>query len=331
MKTLFIIFLTASLSTTAFGQDENYQTHTVRRGESLELIAEKYGVNTEDIKKINPKLDVFYTGMTINVPVVRNSSRLIAQESNVYENNSSPMAGNSRAIDRGTANKSLDSSISEPQKENLFMQAAALEYEGKNKKALKYYRQLVKTTDDAEAWLRYGKCCYSAGKWKEAIKALESVPYKISATIEIINSAKETLELARVERENQIERRQGFWSELGQTLLATGAMAATAYAQAKYASESGSSSSNSSYSGVSSGYSSDSNSSNSKYSSSSSQRQSSGKVCRSCKGSGKCISCHGEGVRTDNLFGTGKDYSKKCGVCGGEGICGVCHGTGHQN
>ena len=50
----------------------------------------------------------------------------------------------------------------------------------------------------------------------------------------------------------------------------------------------------------------------------------------SCKGSGKCISCHGSGYRTDNSFGTGVNYNKKCGVCGGHGKCDLCNGTGYR-
>lgn len=54
------------------------------------------------------------------------------------------------------------------------------------------------------------------------------------------------------------------------------------------------------------------------------------KVCRTCKGDGKCLSCHGDGIRTDNQFGTGQDPRYKCGVCGGDGICNICKGTGRQ-
>lgn len=57
---------------------------------------------------------------------------------------------------------------------------------------------------------------------------------------------------------------------------------------------------------------------------------SSDRICGTCKGDGKCISCHGSGYRTDNLFGTGVDYSKKCGVCGGNGRCNSCRGTGSK-
>ena len=60
------------------------------------------------------------------------------------------------------------------------------------------------------------------------------------------------------------------------------------------------------------------------------QHSSSDRMCGTCKGDGKCISCHGSGYRTDNLFGTGVDTSKRCGVCGGNGRCNSCGGSGRR-
>lgn len=45
-------------------------THTVKEGESLNGIAQKYGVTTEMLKKANPDIgDYFYAGMVLNIPV----------------------------------------------------------------------------------------------------------------------------------------------------------------------------------------------------------------------------------------------------------------------
>lgn len=46
--------------------------------------------------------------------------------------------------------------------------------------------------------------------------------------------------------------------------------------------------------------------------------------CRTCSNTRKCYVCHGTGKRTDNLFGTGVDYSKDCGICRGTGKCPSC-------
>lgn len=63
-------------------------------------------------------------------------------------------------------------------------------------------------------------------------------------------------------------------------------------------------------------------------SSSSGSSKNSSRLCLSCCGSGDCSQCHGSGCRTDNLYGTGTDYSHKCGICGGNGKCHKCGGAG---
>lgn len=321
-KILFAIILTL-IVTSIKGQTQNNFTHTVQRGETIELIAQKYGVSVDQIKQINPNMDIFFTGLKIQVPaVIESASTHNNQSSNSC--NERTKADNTNSFHSGTDNvlhhiPSIDNN-------DMLYRAAVLESEGKNNKALKIYKKVAKTNDDAEVWFRYGRCCYNAGKWKEAIKALESVPYKTSVTQEINKSAQKILAYARTERENQLKRRSQFWASVGETFLTVSAMAATTYAETKYDSKSSnynnSSSGTYNYSSVDTDHSEYKNSS---------QRNSTGKICRTCKGDGKCISCHGEGVRTDNYFGTGKDYSKKCGVCGGKGTCGVCNGTGHQN
>lgn len=58
--------------------------------------------------------------------------------------------------------------------------------------------------------------------------------------------------------------------------------------------------------------------------------QSTSRLCTNCGGSGKCPSCHGKGIRTDNMFGTGSDPRHDCGVCGGDGKCNLCNGSGRR-
>lgn len=70
--------------------------------------------------------------------------------------------------------------------------------------------------------------------------------------------------------------------------------------------------------------------SSSTYSSYESSSSTGTNLCLSCGGLGKCDTCHGTGKRTDNMFGTGTDYSHHCGVCGGDGLCPRCHGVGRR-
>ena len=43
--------------------------------------------------------------------------------------------------------------------------------------------------------------------------------------------------------------------------------------------------------------------------------------CRSCKGTGDCLRCKGEGMDPASPF-------KKCRRCGGTGVCTGCKGSG---
>lgn len=62
--------------------------------------------------------------------------------------------------------------------------------------------------------------------------------------------------------------------------------------------------------------------------SSSSTQQKRDGLCPTCCGDGKCYQCHGSGMRTDNMFGTGTSSKVKCGICGGDGKCKKCYGRG---
>lgn len=53
------------------------KNHVIQRGETLELIAKRYGISTEVIKKANSLIDEFYAGLTISIP---NNSEFLSHE-----------------------------------------------------------------------------------------------------------------------------------------------------------------------------------------------------------------------------------------------------------
>lgn len=70
MKTKFIAFVAMCLlaSATVLAQTSEI-IHKIARGETIESIAQKYGVTADDIKKANPNAgNYFYTGMSIKIP-----------------------------------------------------------------------------------------------------------------------------------------------------------------------------------------------------------------------------------------------------------------------
>lgn len=42
--------------------------HIVQRGETIELIASRYGISVSKLKEVNPLIEEFYTGLTLSIP-----------------------------------------------------------------------------------------------------------------------------------------------------------------------------------------------------------------------------------------------------------------------
>lgn len=69
MKKFFLSLIALMLSVSVFAQAV---VHTVQRGETLESIAQKYGVSTQDLLNANPDAkEYLYTGMKISIPAVQ--------------------------------------------------------------------------------------------------------------------------------------------------------------------------------------------------------------------------------------------------------------------
>lgn len=83
MKKLFffIILLSASLTISA----QTSRNHTIQRGETLESIAQAYGVTVTDIRNANPNANnYFYVGMILVIPERTASPKVEQQEETVY-------------------------------------------------------------------------------------------------------------------------------------------------------------------------------------------------------------------------------------------------------
>lgn len=42
--------------------------HVIQRGETIELIANRYGISVSKLKEVNPLIEEFYTGLTLSIP-----------------------------------------------------------------------------------------------------------------------------------------------------------------------------------------------------------------------------------------------------------------------
>lgn len=306
MKHLYVIIL-LSLSTIIQVHGQEIKKHVVLRGETLESIAKDYNLSPNELHNANNDMEIFYTGLEINVPIKKT---MIASTGTKQSSNSDEQFLKTLAAywdDCEIANKLFEThNYSKAQKQY--------------QQTIKKYKGILPCEDAL-----YGNalCSYNREKWKSAIEDLNMVINNEECSQGQRDHCKRLLAKAQSYRDQQLENRSNFWGGLFMTAATVG----VAYMNAK--SETKPTAGTLSSSTSTTNYSDDSSTDGE--SSSEQTFKKSSKICRRCSGGGKCYQCHGKGIRTDNLFGTGIDPTHDCGVCGGDGKCPSCHGTGKQS
>lgn len=306
MKHLYVIIL-LSLSTIIQVHGQEIKKHVVQRGETLESIAKDYNLSPNELHNANNDMEIFYTGLEINVPIKKT---MIASTGTKQSSNSDEQFLKTLAAywdDCENANKLFEThNYSKAQKQY--------------QQTIKKYKGILPCEDAL-----YGNalCSYNREKWKSAIEDLNMVINNEECSQGQRDHCKRLLAKAQSYRDQQLENRSNFWGGLFMTAATVG----VAYMNAK--SETKPTAGTLSSSTSTTNYSDDSSTDGE--SSSEQTFKKSSKICRRCSGGGKCYQCHGKGIRTDNLFGTGIDPTHDCGVCGGDGKCPSCHGTGKQS
>lgn len=306
MKHLYVIIL-LSLSTIIQVHGQEIKKHVVQRGETLESIAKDYNLSPNELHNANNDMEIFYTGLEINVPIKKT---MIASTGTKQSSNSDEQFLKTLAAywdDCEIANKLFEThNYSKAQKQY--------------QQTIKKYKGILPCEDAL-----YGNalCSYNREKWKSAIEDLNMVINNEECSQGQRDHCKRLLAKAQSYRDQQLENRSNFWGGLFMTAATVG----VAYMNAK--SETKPTAGTLSSSTSTTNYSDDSSTDGE--SSSEQTFKKSSKICRRCSGGGKCYQCHGKGIRTDNLFGTGVDPTHDCGVCGGDGKCPSCHGTGKQS
>lgn len=306
MKHLYVIIL-LSLSTIIQVHGQEIKKHVVQRGETLESIAKDYNLSPNELHNANNDMEIFYTGLEINVPIKKT---MIASTGTKQSSNSDEQFLKTLAAywdDCEIANKLFEThNYSKAQKQY--------------QQTIKKYKGILPCEDAL-----YGNalCSYNREKWKSAIEDLNMVINYEECSQGQRDHCKRLLAKAQSYRDQQLENRSNFWGGLFMTAATVG----VAYMNAK--SETKPTAGTLSSSTSTTNYSDDSSTDGE--SSSEQTFKKSSKICRRCSGGGKCYQCHGKGIRTDNLFGTGIDPTHDCGVCGGDGKCPSCHGTGKQS
>lgn len=286
----------------AIGQDS--VKHVVQRGETIDHIAQMYGITTDELKASNFDMDVLYTGLTIHIP---------PRKSTTY----------SAAVDASPLSKSISVPRMQAYKDNCVI-ADNLFDRREYKKAQKRYKQIVSEFGNelpcSDAIYSIALCSYNLEKWKSAIEDLSAVIDNESCTSAQRSHCKKLLAKAHDYRDQQLENRANFWGGL----ITTAAVVGTSVALSN--SNSHNSTSSNGISDSSPTYS----SSSSESSSSTSGSTSSGKAyCKSlrvangkwyCCNTGRCGMCNGDGLMDDGI----KVNQFKCTLCGGTGKCKYC-------
>lgn len=288
-------------------QNIDFVCHEIERGETLEDIISRYNLSENELKQYNPDLDLFYTGMTINIPV----KAAVALTYSTTGKDANPGTRQDERI--------LDY-ISETVKADDILSG------GDYKKANKAYTGIIKKYSDisrcTDAYYGRALSAYNRGKWKAAIKDFETVLSDKEFNGSERRQCDRLLAKARQQREEQLERRGEMWAGLVQAGLAT----ATSVMAAKEASKNKNNLSSSSASGGST--SSSGEDYDSDEGSTSMSISSSGTKCGVCQGTGSIVK-YVANYGIDN-----RPYCEECGKNVTSGhyhqTCSYCHGKGYK-
>lgn len=311
-KDKFVFLLLAYASTLALprqvvAQDVKTISYEVQRGESLEDITSRYNITEDELKSQNPDFELFYTGMTLNIPVKAAAETAV----NATVNGTGMDANDDeRILGYISETVSADEILSS----------------GDNKRANKAYTAIIKKYGDiskcTDAYYGRALSSYNRGKWKAAIKDFETALGDSEFNGAERRQCNRLLAEAKQKREEQLERRGEMWAGLFQVGVATAASVMSAKEASKSQKASSSSSSSRSHSS-SSGGGDDDDGGDTVTSSSSGQR--------------KCGVCGGKGSIVEYTAHYGIDERPYCDECGKtvtsghyHKTCSHCYGTGYR-
>lgn len=168
-------------SVKSWGQDIVNLHHIVQRGETIEILADKYRLTTDILKAVNLGMDTFYTGMEVLVPVDKKYMWFRSED------------------DSETILKDIAGYFSE------YQEASRVFNTGDYKKADKLFESTIRNHGKylpcEEAYFGRAMCDYNRNKWSSAIEGFAQV-------ISIDECPKELREQSRSLKANAEERRE---------------------------------------------------------------------------------------------------------------------------
>ena len=198
-------------SVKSWGQDIVNLRHIVQRGETIEILADKYRQTTDILKAVNLGMDTFYTGMEVLVPVDKKYMWLRSED------------------DSETILKDIAGYFSE------YQEASRVFSTGDYKKADKLLETTIRNHGKylpcEEAYFGRAMCDYNRNKWSSAIEGFAQVISIDDCPMELREQSRSLKANAEEKREARNQRTANFFSGFFQAAVEVG----TAYMAASQA------------------------------------------------------------------------------------------------
>lgn len=198
-------------SVKSWGQDIVNLRHIVQRGETIEILADKYRLTTDILKAVNLGMDTFYTGMEVLVPVDKKYMWLRSED------------------DSETILKDIAGYFSE------YQEASRVFSTSDYKKADKLFETTIRNHGKylpcEEAYFGRAMCDYNRNKWSSAIKGFAQVISIDDCPMELREQSRSLKANAEEKREARNQRTANFFSGFFQAAVEVG----TAYMAASQA------------------------------------------------------------------------------------------------
>lgn len=225
---LFCSFaLTAAPAQTETSSNPTTLVHTVRRGESLEFLATRFGVTPEQLSALNHDADTFYAGMRVTLP--------FPHELRGKSDGTIPLDDDILSELYRYRDLCIEA-------DSLFAHSSFSSAHARYDEAIQHYDGYF---DCSGAKYARAVCSYHAHDWETALQEFDRVISGTSCSEDVLAVAKAYREECS-EHEEQIrqrryaaeearkERRRERWRNIGAGLVQAAGMVAQAYVQSKY-------------------------------------------------------------------------------------------------
>ena len=176
--------------------------YIVQRGETIELLAERYGLTEDMLKRVNDGMDIFYTGMEVQIPIAKRYLEVWGVEygETILKELAGYLAG--------------------------YHEATEVFDKGDYKKASKMYAATIhaygKHLPCDEAYFAIAMCNYNRKKWSSAIDGFTHVIGIDGCSDELRDYSRRLRDEAEEQREARRERTDNFFGGLLQAAAEVG-------------------------------------------------------------------------------------------------------------